>query len=143
MIWTPHITVATVVPRDDTFLLVEEWADEQLVLNQPAGHLDPDETLVKAAARETLEETGWKVSIEYIIGIYLYHAPNGITYHRTCFMASPVSRSSRQLDVGIERAVWMTRAEIITEIHRTRSPLVLTCIDDYLANKRFPLSILN
>ena len=87
MTWSPHITVATVIPDGNKYLLVEEWSNKRLVLNQPAGHLDQNETLIEAAVRETLEETGWSVNIQAIIGIYLLEASNGITYHRTCFLA--------------------------------------------------------
>ena len=62
--WNAHITVATVVERDGRYLLVEEFDGTRLVINQPAGHLDPGETLVEAAIRETLEETAWQVEIE-------------------------------------------------------------------------------
>ncbi|MDK1022994.1 MAG: NUDIX hydrolase [Gammaproteobacteria bacterium] len=142
MTWSPHITVATIVPDGDRFLLVEEWADNRLVLNQPAGHLDPDESLIEAAVRETREETGWQIEVRSIVGIYLYKAVNGVTYHRTCFLADPVSQTSKALDHGIERIVWMTRAEVDANKNRLRSPMVTQCIDDYLAGQQFPLSML-
>lgn len=142
MTWSPHITVATIVPDGDRFLLVEEWADNRLVFNQPAGHLDPDESLIDAAVRETREETGWQVEVQSIVGIYLFKAANGVTYHRTCFLAEPVSKTCGDLDQGIERVVWMTRAEVESHNDRLRSPLVIQCIDDYLAGQQFPLSML-
>jgi 8-oxo-dGTP pyrophosphatase MutT (NUDIX family) len=142
MTWTPHITVATIVPEGDRFLLVEEWADNLLVFNQPAGHLDPNESLIEAAIRETREETGWQIDVQSIVGIYLLKAVNGLTYHRTCFLAAPVAQISETLDHGIERIVWMTRAEVELHNDRLRSPLVIQCIDDYLAGQNFPLSIL-
>jgi 8-oxo-dGTP pyrophosphatase MutT (NUDIX family) len=142
MTWSPHITVATIVPDGDRFLLVEEWADNLLVYNQPAGHLDPDESLINAAVRETLEETGWQVNVRSIVGIYLLKAANGVTYHRTCFLADPVTQTSQKLDHGIERIVWMTRQEVESQSGRLRSPLVIQCIDDYLAGQDFSLSML-
>ena len=142
MTWSPHITVATIVPDGDRFLLVEEWAYNLLVFNQPAGHLDPNESLIEAAIRETREETGWQIDVQSIVGIYLLKAANGVTYHRTCFLADPVSQTSETLDHGIERIVWMTRAEVESHNDRLRSPLVIQCIDDYLAGQNFPLSIL-
>ena len=142
MTWSPHITVATVVPDGDRFLLVEEWADQKLVINQPAGHLDPNESLIEAAIRETLEETGWLVSIESVIGVYLLTAINGITYHRTCFLAKPVSQTTTDLDEGIERIVWMTRDEVIEDPDKLRSSLVIDCIDDYLSGQEYPLTLL-
>ena len=83
MEWKPHITVATVVEDNGRFLMVEELKGERAVLNQPAGHLDPNESLIDAAIRETLEETGYDVELTGVIGIYLYTAPsNGVTYQR-------------------------------------------------------------
>src|SRR5690554_1814478 len=84
--FTPHITVATVVEKDGRFLFVKEHAEKRIVLNQPAGHLEMDESLIQAAIRETLEETGWDIDISHLIGIYLYTAPsNNVTYQRVCF----------------------------------------------------------
>lgn len=143
MEWYAHVTVATVVEDKGRFLLVEEFEDGKLVLNQPAGHLDPNETLIEAAQRETLEETGWTVQIEGIVGIGLYTAPsNGITYYRTAFHGKPIAHdAARQLDEGIVRAVWMTPEEIRAQSARMRSPLVPEVIEQYLAGHRYPLSM--
>ncbi len=142
--WYAHVTVATVVENNGRFLLVEEYEDGKLVFNQPAGHLDPDESLVEAAMRETLEETGWTVEIQGVVGIGLYTADsNGITYYRTAFYARPITHdATRQLDDGIVRAVWMTPEEIRAEHARMRSPLVPKVIEQYLAGHRYPLSII-
>ena len=92
MEWKPHITVATVVEDNGRFLMVEELKRDRAVLNQPAGHLDPNESLIEAAIRETLEETGYDVELTSVIGIYLYTAPsNGVTYQRVCFAAKPLN----------------------------------------------------
>src|SRR5690606_40718209 len=111
MSWHPHVTVATVIEQNDRFLLVEEHADGKLVFNQPAGHLERDETLVEAARRETLEESGWTVDIQGLLGVSLYTAPgNGITYCRHAFFGIPLQHDpERRLDHGIERAVWLDR----------------------------------
>lgn len=105
--WHAHVTVATVVERDERFLLVEENADGELVYNQPAGHLDPGESLTQAAVRETLEETGWHIELLGLVGLALYTAPgNGITYHRTTFFGRPLHEESTfQLDAGIFRCL--------------------------------------
>lgn len=144
MEWYAHVTVATVVEDNGRFLLVEEFEDGKLVLNQPAGHLDPNETLIEAAQRETLEETGWTVQIEGIVGIGLYTAPsNGVTYYRTAFHGKPIAHdATRQLDEGIVRAVWMTPEEIREQSARMRSPLVPEVIEQYLAGHRYPLSMI-
>ncbi|WP_271407694.1 NUDIX hydrolase [Pseudomonas sp. Q1-7] len=144
MTWHPHITVATVIEDQGRFLLVEEQADGRAVFNQPAGHLEADESLLQAALRETLEETGWEVELTAVIGIYLYTAPsNGVTYQRVCFAARPLRHHpQRTLDDGIIGPRWLTRDELLAEQDRWRSHLVLRCIDDYLAGERFPLSLI-
>jgi len=141
--WNPHLTVATIIERDGRFLLVEEYADgEDLVYNQPAGHLDEYETLAAAAIRETLEETAWEVAINAIVGVYYWTHPKGETFVRTCFAGTALHYHPDQpLDHGIQRAVWMTREEIASLGPRLRSPMVLRCLDDYLAGKRYPLDL--
>ena len=61
-IWKPNVTVAAVVERDGEFLLVEEQTAHGIRYNQPAGHLEPGESLLAAVVRETLEETAWQFS---------------------------------------------------------------------------------
>lgn len=144
MTWAPHVTVATIVERDGRFLLVYEEADGKKVYNQPAGHLDPNESLLEAAVRETLEETGWTVKLTALLGISLYEAPsNGITYLRTSFIAEVVSfDSSYELDTGIIEAVWLSYEEIVARREQLRSPMTLQVIDEYRTGKRFPLTVL-
>jgi 8-oxo-dGTP pyrophosphatase MutT (NUDIX family) len=143
MTWAPHVTVATIVERDNRFLMVFEDADGQLVYNQPAGHLDPDETLQQAAVRETLEETGWSVELTGVVGVNLYTAPsNGITYCRTTFIGNALSHDSeRTLDTGIIEAVWLTYEELVERKNQLRSPMTLQIIDEYRAGRRFPLEV--
>ncbi|MBD9629819.1 NUDIX hydrolase [Pseudomonas sp. PDM19] len=145
MRWLAHVTVATIVEDQGRFLLVEEMsADKKQVFNQPAGHLEANETLLEAAVRETLEETGWNVELTAVTGIYLYTAPsNGVTYQRVCFAARPQRHHpERELDDGILGARWMTREELAAQPDRWRSHLVLRCIDDYLEGERFPLALI-
>lgn len=143
MVWQPHITVATVIEDDGRFLFVEELKAGRMVLNQPAGHLEADETLREAALRETLEETGWEVELNGLLGIYLYTAPsNGVTYQRVCFSARPVRNDpDRKLDTDINGITWLTRDELATQPERWRSELVLRCVDDYLAGISGPLAL--
>lgn len=143
MDWLPRLTVATIIERDGRFLLVEEYADgEELVYNQPAGHMDEHETLAAAAIRETLEETAWEVQIDAIVGLYYWTHPKGHTFVRTCFAGKALHHHPDQpLDRGIQRAVWLTREEIAALGPKLRSPMVLHCIDDYLAGKRYPLEL--
>ncbi|HGM5579801.1 TPA: NUDIX hydrolase [Pseudomonas putida] len=144
MTWQPHITVATVVEQDGKFLFVEEFKAGLHVFNQPAGHLEANETLTEAALRETLEETAWEVELTGVIGIYLYTAPsNGVTYQRICFAARPLRhRPDLPLDSDIVRAVWLTREQLLAEPERWRSELVPRCLDDYLTGPLHSLSLL-
>ncbi len=144
MIWAPHVTVATIVERDKRFLMVYEDADGHKVYNQPAGHLDPDESLQHAALRETLEETGWTVKLTGVVGVNLYTAPsNGITYCRTTFIAQAISHDAdRTLDTGIIEAVWLTYEELVARKDQLRSPMTLQIIEDYRAGRRFPLNVI-
>ncbi len=141
MCWTPHATVATIIERDGRFLMVEEDAGSQRVFNQPAGHVEDNETLVAAAVRETLEETGWHVRPEYLVGLYTYKAPsNGVTYYRFCYAATTLEYAQNyQLDEDIIATHWLSRDELQHRHEQLRSPLVLQCIDDYLAGRRYPL----
>ncbi|MET7140016.1 NUDIX hydrolase [Xanthomonas sp. PPL139] len=141
--WQPDVTVATVVVRDGRLLQVEEAIAGALVLNQPAGHLEPDESLIEAAVRETLEETGWQVQPTAFIGAYQWKADNGRHYLRFAFAADPVAHDpQRPLDTGIVRALWMTPAELEAAAPRWRSPLVWQVVADYLAGRRYPLDLL-
>ena len=141
--WLPRLTVATIIERDGRFLLVEEYADgEELVYNQPAGHLDEHETLAAGAIRETLEETAWEVDVSAIVGVYYWTHPKGHTFVRTCFSGTALYYHPHQpLDDGIARTVWLTRNEVAALGPKLRSPMVLRCTDDNLAGKRYPLEL--
>jgi len=145
MSWHPHTTVATVVERDGRFLMVEENADGEVVFNQPAGHLEAGESLIQAACRETLEETGWAVDVVNFLGIYHYTSTaNGVCYVRCCFIARPLHRDhGRQLDAEIIQAHWLTPEQIRQPGRRLRSPIVLRVLDDYLQGTAYPLSLIN
>ncbi|MGH8062016.1 MAG: NUDIX hydrolase [Pseudoxanthomonas sp.] len=141
--WQPDVTVATVVVRDGRLLMVEERAHGKLVFNQPAGHLEPDESLFEAALRETREETGWDVQLTAFIGAYQWKAETGRHYLRFAFAAEPTTHdATRTLDEGIVQALWMTPAELQQVQARHRSPLVWQVVQDYLGGRRSPLSIL-
>ena len=142
--WQPDVTVATVVVNDGRLLLVEETVEGRVVLNQPAGHLEPDESLVQAALRETLEETGWDVRLTAFLGAYQWKAPaTGRHYLRFAFAAEPVlHHADRPLDQGIERSLWLTPAELQSQAGRHRSPLVWRVVADFLAGRRQPLELL-
>jgi 8-oxo-dGTP pyrophosphatase MutT (NUDIX family) len=139
MTWS--LTVAAIVERNGRFLVVEETdgVNPEHVLNQPAGHVDPGETILDAVVRETLEETATAFTPEAVIGVYQLRARNGRDYCRICFSGSvPPDAVARPLEGEILACHWLTRDEIAAG--RPRSSLVLRCIDDYLSGRRLPLS---
>ena len=142
-VWRPHVTVACVVADGDRYLMVEEEVGGRLAYNQPAGHLDDRESLLTAAVRETLEETGWTVELQHLIGVHQWRShEHGDGVVRFSFAARPLQHDpQRPLDSGIRRALWLTRAEIVALGDRLRSPLVLMSIDAWLAGQRHPLSL--
>ncbi|MEH6472299.1 MAG: NUDIX hydrolase [Halopseudomonas sp.] len=144
MRWTPHATVACIVEHEGRFLLVEEYSNNQRVLNQPAGHLEPNETLLEAVKREVMEETAWEVEVTDLVGFYTYTSPHNQTcYHRWCFIAKPVEHHpSKPLDEVILQALWLSADEIRQQRDRLRSPMVLQAIEDYLAGTRYPLALI-
>ena len=144
MVWKPHATVAAIIERDGKFLMVEELVNDERVFNQPAGHLEPDESLIDAVIRETLEETAWHFVPEAITSIYLWkHPDNGESFLRVAFCGSCHDHDAGQpLDDGILQAVWKSRDELMQQPQQLRSPMVINGIDDYLVGKRFPLDML-
>jgi len=143
--WKPSVTVAAVIEKDGRFLLVEEETAEGLRLNNPAGHLEAGETPQQGCAREALEETAHRFTPTAMLGVYLsrFQRPGtgeDITYLRFAFCGEVGEREpQRPLDQGIVRTLWMTPEEIRASVERHRSPLVLRCVEDYLAGKRYPL----
>ena len=126
-LWKPNTVVAAIVEREGRYLCVEEDDGGRAVFNQPAGHLDPGESLLEAVRRETLEESGWHIEPTGLIGIYLIQPPDSeVTYLRFCFRATALRHApERKLDPEIIRAVWLTHAELLAVRERHRSPLVM------------------
>ena len=144
MIWKPNATVAAVIERDGEFLLVEEETSQGLRFNQPAGHLEANESLLAAVTREVLEESAYHFIPQHLLGIYRWHsAESDTTYLRFAFTGKLAGHEpDRPLDTGILQAVWLTHSEIVATQARHRSPLILRCVEDYLAGKRYSLEIL-
>ncbi len=154
--WKPSVTVAAVIAKDfdgvQKFLLVEEETRDGLKLNNPAGHLDPGESPIQGCARETLEETAWHFTPTAVVGVYMSRferavpgedEPMDITYLRFAFSGELGAHVTGQaLDHGIVRTVWLTADEIRASTAMHRSPLLLTCMEDYLAGKRYPVELI-
>jgi 8-oxo-dGTP pyrophosphatase MutT (NUDIX family) len=146
--WKPSVTVAAIIERDGRFLLIEEETSEGIRINQPAGHLDPHESLEEAVVREVLEETAHDFIPEALVGMYMsrYMSKSrgrDVTYLRFTFCGRPGREHDRPLDHGILRTLWMTRDELAACQERHRSPIVQQCVDDYLAGKRTALALLH
>lgn len=133
------------IERDGRFLLVEELADGRRVLNQPAGHLDPGESLLAAVAREVFEETAHRFTPTGLLGIYRWHyAAQEVTFLRFAFLGRlDGAEEGRALDQEIVALHWLTPEEIRARSAEHRSPLVLRCVEDYLAGRHFPLEVLS
>jgi len=143
MRWKPNVTVAAIVERAGAYLLVEEATADGLLLNNPAGHLDPGESLIDAVVRETLEETACAFTPTHLVGIYLSPAVDGVTYLRFAFAGTlGEPEPGRALDAGIVRTLWLTREQIDAQRERHRSPLLARCIADHRAGRRYPLDLL-
>lgn len=144
MTWKPHATVAAIVERDGKFLMVEEDVNGEIVYNQPAGHLDPNESLIDAVIRETQEETAWKFNPEALLGVYLWPQPDtDRSFLRFAFCGTCSEHQvEQQLDEGILQALWLSKEELLNS-KKLRSPMVMQNIEDYLSGQRYPLDILS
>lgn len=139
----PNTTVAAIIEQNGKFLLVEEQTDRGNRYNQPAGHLEDGESLIQAVMRETMEETAYEFTPEFLLGIYHWkHTHNDTTYVRFAFIGTVgVHYPMQTLDNGIVQIVWMSVDEMRDKANLMRSPQVLSCVEDYLAGKRYPLQV--
>lgn len=144
MIWTPRVTVASIIYHNDRYLLVEEEENGQRVLNQPAGHLEDGEGIIEATIRETAEETGGKFLPTSIVGIYRWrHPTQALTFLRFCIAGTLEQPDGPLLphDKDIIRTHWLSYDELLEHRQTLRSPLVLQCIEDFRAGQRYPLTL--
>jgi phosphatase NudJ len=151
--WKPNVTVAAIIEQNGRYLLVEEQQPEGLMLNNPAGHLEPNESPEQGVVRETLEETAHPFMPTALVGVYLsttrkppvagQDAPDEVTYLRFAFTGSVgVPQRSRALDHGIVRWLWLTLDEVRATRQRHRSAMVLRCVEDHAAGRRYPLDLI-
>ena len=113
-------------------------------INQPAGHLEPGESIVQAVRRETLEESAYLFEPRGLVGVYRWHhVGKDVTYVRfALFGELGARRTDLILDHGILRALWLTPEQLLECADAHRSPLVMRCVDDFLAGRRYPLELL-
>ena len=141
-VWKPSVTVAAVIERGGRFLLIQERIRGQLVLNQPAGHLDPGESLAAACRREAMEETAHHFEPTALVGVYRWRDPRkDFTFLRFAFRGQVGAAENRPLDKEIVGVHWLTPEEIRARRAEHRSPLVQQCVDDFLAGRSFPLDV--
>jgi 8-oxo-dGTP pyrophosphatase MutT (NUDIX family) len=138
------VTVAAVIQQEGRYLLVEEQTDDGIRINQPAGHLEPGESILQGTVRETLEETAYEFSPTALVGIYRWpHPASGVTYIRFAFCGELGSHQvDRVLDRGILRTLWLTPEQLRSRAASHRSPLVLRCVEDHLAGRYYSLDML-
>ena len=145
MSWVPHITVASIIERENKFLFVEEYIKNNVVLNQPAGHLEENETIEEGCIRETLEETAYLVKVDHLIGIYQERRKGALDmWLRFCFKCTIQKEFTEiELDKNIIRKVWLTKDEILMPEKKLRSKMVIKCINDFELGKKYPKEIIN
>lgn len=144
--WQPFVTVSCVIERAGAFLMVEEdRGGPHTLFNQPAGHLEPGERIRDAAQRETAEETAWHVGITDYLGMYIYQAPDGLTFHSHAFFGMALARQGGEIDPAIQAVHWLTLEEVeaLARAGRLRSPLVLRRIRDALAGRFYPMDAIH
>lgn len=142
--YRPNVTVACIIEAEKRFLLVEELIDGQQKFNQPAGHLEANESLIDACRREVLEETGLTVTPEALVRIDQFSASKELAFLRFTFCARLVKcQNPKPLDVAIKAAHWLSMDEITALGPKLRSPLVSATLESYLQGQRLPLSLLN
>jgi len=144
MSWVPHITVASIIKKNNEYLFVEEYINDKKVLNQPAGHLEENETLEEGCIRETLEETAYDVEVDYLVGIYQERKKNSLDmWLRFCFKCNILEEHvDRNLDKNILRKLWLPKKELTSSNFLYRSDMVLKCIEDYEKGVKYPKEIL-
>lgn len=144
----PNITMACVVHCKGKFLFVEEIEYGNRTLNQPAGHLEKDESILQGASRELYEETGIRAEMQKLIKIYQWHAPRSQTDYLRFVFALELDDwvEVTPLDSDITRGLWLTLEEFNAYIEQegqcARNPLVIQAIQDYLHGDGYPLDVL-
>ena len=142
---TTDLTVAAIVERNGRFLMIEERSSGRIVITQPGGHIEPGESPEQAMVREVLEESGCHVSATGLLGVYLWvHPQTGQQYLKVIYEAELLSHDpTLDLDEGIRAMHWYSADDIRARHRDLRTPVVLRCIDDYLAGHRQPQAVLS
>ena len=141
--WHPHSTVACLCEHNGLFLMVKETINGQAVYNQPAGHIEDDETIIEATERESLEETAHIVKAQSVTGIYRYRVSKDLTFIRFSLVCQLIEKTNLSIDDDIDSVHWLSYDELVNLKDEMRSPLVLKTIEDYQNGITYPLSLLD
>ncbi|QGY28816.1 NUDIX domain-containing protein [Pantoea cypripedii] len=137
----PHVTVACIVQAEGQLLVVEERILGRATWNQPAGHLEADETLLEAAQRELYEETGIDAAPHYFLGVQQWIAPDNTPFVRFLFgLDLPQRVTTTPHDDDIDCCWWLTPEQILTA-DNLRSPLVAESVRLWQQGARYPLQL--
>ena len=142
-IWHPHSTVATICEHNGLFLMVRETINGKPVFNQPAGHVEDNESIIQASHRETLEETGCIVDAKNLTGIYRFRISEDLTFIRFSLVSDLITQTDQDIDTDIDSVHWLSYEDIVKFKDELRSPLVLQTIEDYRKGTTYPLSLLD
>ncbi len=142
-LWHLHSTVACICEQNGLFLMVRETIHGKAVYNQPAGHIEDNETIIEATLRETLEETAHRVKANHVTGVYRYRISSELTFIRFSLVCDLIEKTNQSIDTDIDSVHWLSYAEIVSLKDQLRSPLVLKTIDDYRNGTTYPLSLLD
>ncbi len=142
-LWHPHSTVATICEHNGLFLMVRESVHGKMVFNQPAGHVEDNESIIQASHREALEETACIVEAKYLTGIYRYRVDKELTFIRFSIVSQFIEETNQSIDADIDSVHWLSYEEIVKFKNELRGPLVLKTIEDYKNGTTYPLSLLD
>jgi len=117
----PHFASGTVVHEPDRGLLLihrHRFITDTWGWEIPAGGIDPGETPEQAAARETLEETGWRAGP--LTPLFAYQPTNGLSDQRFhLVLAAGATHEGDPTDPGeAERIEWVPVDEVRALVRR-------------------------
>lgn len=141
--WHPHSTVACICENNGLFLMVKELVDGKLVYNQPAGHIEDNESIIEATLRETMEETAHKVEAKSVTGVYRFRVSPELTFIRFSLHCEYTKFTNSPIDPAITSVHWLSYEQLLELKDELRSPLVLKTIEDYKNGVSYPLSMID
>ena len=135
------ITVAAVIKNSENkFLMVEENTSDGIKINQPAGHLEKNETIVNAVIREVKEETGLVFLPLSLISVHQLFL-NSSSFFRFNFYGE-VDNNSKPFsnEKQILKISWLDESYLEKKKKMLRSKCVLAAINDFNQGLKIPLS---